>query len=326
MPTTQQFTEVLKDQNGVTLDPAGQAAPVWASSNTNVATVNATGLATRGTQAGTANITVTRGGVTSNAGVITVPSSAATTMADLIASLVGGNSAVPAAYDVRNNVEETVFLGGVSYECGKWSDSRGVSGYGPALEQGTGINRPIWDQTAKTLTFDGSKDFMQTALSAALAIMAGECSIVVIGTLDPTAGKYALTLHGTNPTDASTRWLTAGMYAAGIGAESNKGGATIAQSGVAGSAALRRIVIASKNATTDLSINVPNVARVSIVGGAALSENSNSQLTLAGLFGASAQSMAMVVRAVMVLNRQATADDITRIRDWAVAQHGAVAA
>ena len=74
MPTTQQLTETLLDQNDDPMDPSGQPAAVWASDDTDVATVNGTGLVTRGTVAGTANITVTRGAIVSNACVVTVPS------------------------------------------------------------------------------------------------------------------------------------------------------------------------------------------------------------------------------------------------------------
>lgn len=76
MPTTQQLTETLLDQNGAAMSATGQPAPTWTSTNTAVATVNATGLVTRGTTAGTTNVTVTRGTVTSNISAITVPSAA----------------------------------------------------------------------------------------------------------------------------------------------------------------------------------------------------------------------------------------------------------
>ncbi len=65
---TQQFTAVAKSASGVTISGVSFT---WSSSNTGVATINSSGLAT-GVAAGTTNITAKASGITSNAAVLTV--------------------------------------------------------------------------------------------------------------------------------------------------------------------------------------------------------------------------------------------------------------
>lgn len=76
MATEQQLTEVLKDQSGNPMSSGGQLPPTYESSDTDVATVSATGLVTK-VGVGTANITVKRTNanddlITSNIAVVNV--------------------------------------------------------------------------------------------------------------------------------------------------------------------------------------------------------------------------------------------------------------
>ncbi|MGH8225302.1 MAG: Ig-like domain-containing protein, partial [Gammaproteobacteria bacterium] len=65
---TQQFTAVAKDANGATISGVSFT---WSSSDTGVATINASGLAT-GVATGTTSITASAQGVTSPAAALSV--------------------------------------------------------------------------------------------------------------------------------------------------------------------------------------------------------------------------------------------------------------
>lgn len=83
---TEQFTAAASDAKG---NAISGASFTWASSNTAVATINSSGLATS-VGAGTTNITATAGGVTSSADVLTVtPASTVTGTAAMGAPLAG---------------------------------------------------------------------------------------------------------------------------------------------------------------------------------------------------------------------------------------------
>lgn len=322
MPTTQQFTETPRDQNGTPMDTAGLPAAVWASSNPAVASVNSSGLATRGASSGTTNITVTRGSVVSNAGVITVPASGGTitTLADLIAAL-GGNSRWPACYDVGVNTEQTTDLGGGVYECGKWDDFRGASGFGPSWLQATNINRPRYTPASKILVFDGVNDKMDTAVSSIFDI-SGAMSVVLIGSAAVGTGgppSYAWAIKGTNA-DATAKYIALSLNATGFNTESDKGGAAVAQSDALGGSVIRALIV-SKNASNGIALDAPNKARVTAATGGAEEAGSNSA-SLGGLWTGN-NCMGMTLKTLMFCSQQVVPSDITAIKNWAVAQRGA---
>lgn len=238
------------------------------------------------------------------------------TAADLVTAL-GGNASVPAIYDTRNNVEQTVDLGGGTYACGKWDDARGAAGFGPSLLQATAVNRPVYTLATQILTFDGTNDVLTSAADA-LFDLSGAYTVVLVGSPSVAASKYAIQIAG------ASRYLAISTDATGkLSAEAQQTGFPQAISTVAGSAT-RRCIIASKNATTDVSVDIPNTTRVSAVAGAAQAAGTNT-MNVGALNGATSAT-AMVCRAVVCLNRQATAGDITTIMTWAVNNHAAVAA
>lgn len=83
---TQQFTAVAKDSAGATVSGV---TFTWASSNTGVATISSSGLAT-GVAAGSANITAKAGGVTSNTSALTVTAPASVTGTAAKGTAIGG--------------------------------------------------------------------------------------------------------------------------------------------------------------------------------------------------------------------------------------------
>lgn len=106
------------------------------------------------------------------------------TLASDIRSLVavlGGDAAVIGFYDARFGI--TITGTGVS----SWADARGSSGFGPTLVQGTDAARPAYSASERTVSFDGSDDFLRATDSAYAAVTAA-CALVWVGTIPSTGG------------------------------------------------------------------------------------------------------------------------------------------
>lgn len=96
---TQQFTATAKDSGGNTLSGI---TFTWASSATNVATINSSGVAT-GVSAGTTQITASANGVTSSNDTLTVTAPSACTLGGSESLLNGGYAFLLKGFDASGN-------------------------------------------------------------------------------------------------------------------------------------------------------------------------------------------------------------------------------
>lgn len=237
-------------------------------------------------------------------------------LADIAAlvSVLGGNASVPAFYDVRAGVTATTTVS-------QWDDARGVTGFGPSLVQATANSRPTFDPFAQTLTFDATDDTLATGASALFAL-AVPITLVLIGAIQQTAAiAHCMAI-------ADAAGLSRFMSIRGTATASGVLAMQVQASGSAGSVVVsttRRCAIAGTDGTTGMTFDVPNVARVSSAAGASPASGNNI-LTLGNSFSGNVSPASLVVRAALVLNRQATAADVATLLAWAQANHGAVAA
>lgn len=222
-------------------------------------------------------------------------------ISDVVAAL-GGDSYVQGIYDARYNLVS--FDGAV---VDNWGDARG-EGYGLVLTA-TGTTRPAYSVAAKTITFDGVNDRL-TNVSSALFNYGGTAKAIAYIGSNPAPGNVA----NLSSSDVFGIVGNAGLIQA-------QAGGSVVSSTIATSAT-RRLSIASKDLSTALHIDVPDHVRVSATVAASTTEY---KLLEVGAIQGTGYTAA-VVRAVVILARAATANDIAILRAWAVRYHGITAA
>lgn len=239
------------------------------------------------------------------------------TLRDDVAALVaalGGNAAVPALYDVRRNVTTALSNTVVS----SWADARGAAGFGPALTA-SGTKRPAWDPSGLTMTFDGLDDCLACALTSRFDL-AGACSVFLVGAIQQSA---AASNPGGVADNIAVNLLFRNTAGAGGTIQGESTSSTVNSTIVVSST--RRLVVVSKNAATDLSIDVPNHVRVSTASTAAGA--ANAAFSVGNYFTGGGRPAVMVARAAGFLAApQITAAQLATLLAWSVAQHVAVTA
>jgi hypothetical protein len=231
---------------------------------------------------------------------------------------LGGDSVVDAFYVTTDGTtgladESVVHSGGMVDE---WNDYRGDVGYAPLLA-GVGTTRPAW--SFPEIIGDGTDDFLVTALDSRFSLAAAK-SLIVIGTA-PTADNYVAAMADSA---SANRLLGIDRPTGGgsvIRMRAFGGGENVA-SLVAGGSTVR-VMFASTNGTTTGAIQVANQAKVT---GAITEINAGDNYLAMFGYGVSGGKSASAIRAVIVLNRDFTAGDVTTITDWAVLNLSAVAA
>lgn len=225
----------------------------------------------------------------------------------------GTGDVLLAIYDGRRNV--TVSSGVVD----SWADARGATGYGPALTA-TGVRRPGYDPVAETSNGDGVDDVMVTGTNA-LFDLSGAKTLVAIGAITGgNSSRYLASIAkpGTFNPSLAIRAVTTDFYDAAAAGSSSRNKSTVAIG------ATRRVLIATTTPGT-VGIEIPDAARVTTTGLPAM----GTDLCQLGVFGwdnPGSSWGAGHLRAVLVLNRVATAEDVETITAWAEAQHSAVRA
>ena len=219
-------------------------------------------------------------------------------IADLIEAL-GGDSYVQGIFDSRYNV---IAFDGTLVDF--WGDARG-EGFGNVLTA-TGTTRPTYNNDTKTITFDGVNDKM-ACVSDALYNYGGAAKAVAYVGSNPAPGNVA------NLSSSDVFGIVGnGGFIQALAGISGLVSSTIATS------TTRRLTIVSKSTTTALHIDVPDHIRVT--GTVAASASEFKVLEIGSIQGTS--YTAAVVRAVVVLARAATTNDIAVLKAWAQRFHG----
>ena len=235
----------------------------------------------------------------------------------LRANLTGGDSAMPALYSAYDPTTVTS-SGGVA---SKWTDARGSGSYGPDLTS-TGTKRPGWD--GSVFTFDGVDDVLySSAISSVFDLSSAVTMAIICAPLQTAAGGYIAAIAESAST-VRFMALFQNLGAAGTLATETVG-STLDKfaTSTATVTTTRRLIVSTKNATTTLAIEVPNSAQVSNATGGVIPSGNNA-LTLGAYWNTSPSPSKPVLRAVLLLNRVATAGDLTTIKSWAQTYHTAV--
>lgn len=235
--------------------------------------------------------------------------------ADLIASIVGGDSSVLHFADVRTKVAHSAGFVDVLGDC------RG-SGFGLDLTE-SGAARPAWvggDDTAKLITFNGSTQWLLTAASVKYTLATAK-ALIFIG---------AVQANGNNSTPAaindgtSARYLEVQQEFGGTARLQVKATGNISAISPVVTSTTRRVIIGSKNGATDLSVQVPNTAKVTNGG---LSSSPVGDNILYVGFGPNGGLFALgSLRALLVLDHEPNADEVTALMTYGSTYHAAVAA
>lgn len=234
-------------------------------------------------------------------------------------SNLGGDTPVNAFYDARNNVGVTGAA--VDY----WDDTRGGAGFAPRISF-VGSARPTFNAVSTQIEGDATDDEGTTPPSALFDLGGAKTLYVICAARGASLPRYTAALHNVSPYTGGRRLMAI--------RESNDvnisgftyDGTTPAHpdSAVAQGDTIRVIKV-SKNATTGLAVEVPNKAAVAATGVDLVA--GNNQLTLFNLeLGSNGTRSASWIKAVIVLDREGTDTDDNFVRDYAIAQHGAVAA
>lgn len=239
-------------------------------------------------------------------------------LADIAAliSVLGGNTVVSAFYDVRAGVTATTTVS-------QWDDARGATGFGPSLVQATSGNRPAWDPSALTMSFDGIDDTLATVASPLFAL-ATPMSLAFVGSVQVlAAASLAMAV-----TDQSVFTRLFGIRHTGTGAGVLTGQLqnSILAGGTVVASTTRRLIVVGTDGLTTISLDIPSVARVAGVSGVAAAATGNNILTIGNTFTGRGEPALLAVRAALCISRQVTAGDVTTLLAWAQANHGAVAA
>lgn len=199
----------------------------------------------------------------------------------------------------------------------QWDDFRGGTGFGPSFTA-AGSARPTWDAANKRLVGDGVNMNMATAASA-LFDLAGPKTLYMVISFPTVVGPKYMAAIGDSA--SPTR-----LIALGNGADDSDpigyfgSGFIPCDASVPLSPALR-LFIFTKNGTTGVSGLVPNGPKITNVLGGAM-PGGNNPLALFTYFAGSGLYHNGQIRAVGVLNREATLADVAALKTWAQTYHG----
>jgi hypothetical protein len=215
----------------------------------------------------------------------------------------------------------------VSTKVSDWADMRG-GGFGPTLSQSTDGNRPGWNATDDTI--DGREGAACYLFSAASALLAsnGALTLAYIGSVivAPDATSRYVTAIGTQ---SFSRFLGIQNGTSSSQLIKGTGGSDpyVTAASTVATSNTRRLAIVTKTATDGVGIEVPNNAKVSTTG-AGVHGAGNNELCLFASASSGAQvpqsapGVTLHARAIIVLSREATAGDITKLVTWANTYHG----
>jgi hypothetical protein len=222
---------------------------------------------------------------------------------------LGGDAVVPAFYDARTGVGLTGSL------VDSWADARG-GGFGPALTATT-TARPTYDAVLKTLTFDGTANFLRA--SAGYPAFPDSCAVVLVCTIPPGAtGPVVAELSpgATNLSVLIRMNATPQMFCQTPAA----GSANVATTGLTGTRVCHgRQTIVGGNITSGMQIGSGTEVTVTA---AAVSTNPTRLTIGASRADVAALWSAFVVRAVLVYKGDYAGKQAT-VNTWANANHGA---
>lgn len=227
---------------------------------------------------------------------------------DLITAI--GDANIGAFYDSRGGIT----LNGSNVS--QWDDVRGASGYAIPLSQATAARQPAYDAINEIIEFPGdvTRKTLFTAADAMFDLSTARAMVLIGAVSNPALGdRYAALVQD----GAFARYLGVRLNA------SNTDIAAITSQGnhfpvVAGSTTPRLIIVA-KNATTTSWIEIPNDARVSGSGGSTASGNNRLSV---GAFTDNADGATFSARAVLWLNKEPSAADITALKTYATTHRG----
>lgn len=221
---------------------------------------------------------------------------------------LGGNSAVLAFYDVRQNVT----LSGLTVPA--WDDVRGAgAGFGPTLS-GAG-HAPAWDGVNQLVTTDGAATYLASSAVALFNNFGVGLTVVYVGNIPSAASrKFAVAVA-----NAAVQTAGVGLTSESsgfIGARFNGGTAT----STAATGSALRLSFAAKESTTAGDVEVPTLAQVRQFGSAAVS--ANCSLTLGDVVAGGGSLLATSARAILVLAGLYTTTQRDKIKTWAQTYHG----
>lgn len=243
-------------------------------------------------------------------------------MASDVASLVaelGGVGAVIGFYDARFGV--TVTGAGVS----QWDDARGASGFAPSMVQATDAARPAYSSSERTITFDGTADFLR-AQNAFWNTVTGECAIATVCT-GPAAQSASIQviadLADATPNTAIRSYVPANDNNAAPNANGIDSTPQTVEDFV-GSAG-QRVVHAWRLADGTVGIRVGSP--VGVMSSNTLVDVTATKLTVAGSsLGSPTLFAPIVVKAVIVIKGAYSVAMQDAVNVWASRYHGAVLA
>lgn len=223
-------------------------------------------------------------------------------------TIVGGDTNIVALYSINKNV-------GVSAGTAvTWDDLRGTSGFGPQLV-GT-AHAPSWDATNLLITGSGTSQYMVSAASSLFDTSTALTIVAVAATPVPSALSAIMMLGGGGSFTLGVRAQTTPSYLM-LPTNTQLTGANPANAGP------QRLLYASKDASATSNIAGAVVNHAANTSTNANYASANRQLSVLALSDGT-QAGTSSIRAVLVLNRVATAGDVSALATWAVQFHSAV--
>lgn len=216
----------------------------------------------------------------------------------LVAAL-GGDSKVLAFYDTNYNVTND----GAGHVTA-WDDARGAAGYGPQLVAGKGAGAyPAWDSTNKTITTDGSQNWLETVMDAKFDFHSPRTIIVIAAA--PAAASYMLSVG--NGSGFTKVWWMGINGSLSVG--SALGGEAPANARTTNSANHRLIINLHDGTSPGTGVNVGNVYQYlegwgrlrTLRDGNATFSAGNNQLMVGRISGAANYASA-IVKTIVVLD------------------------
>jgi hypothetical protein len=201
---------------------------------------------------------------------------------------------------------------------GSWADARGASAYAPALVQSTADAKPVYSASARTITFDGTDDYLR-ATSATWNTITAACAVIVVGTLPSTVGSEERVLEvaagdGTNVIGLNRAASNGNPSAFVVGV------ATASITAAAGTRVFhgRRTAASGGNVTVGARLG----AETEVTSTGAGADKTANAITL-GASRATALFADTIVRSLLVLKGGYTSAQQVAVNEWARAVHGA---
>jgi len=241
-----------------------------------------------------------------------------TSVSFLQGNISGGDATILGLYEATSGITQASNL------VSQWDDARGAAGFGPSLTA-SGSAKPTWDGVNMLVSGDAVAMEMTTAADAKFDL-SNAISLCVVGVFPNNASggiRYAASIcNATTPTKmvAVATPASSGNIIQGVFFPDPQILATLVATG-----ASRRLAISTKTAGTTITTQVASQAAIS----GTISANpatGNNRLSLFTFFTGSGNFGDATVRAVVVLNRVATAGDLTALSSWATSFHGAILA